>query len=516
MQVGKQCFCGNNYGKYGKAKNCKSECPGAKKEINKCGGGWANSVYSIVEHVKQKYKYIGCYKDNKKRDFEKNALSSKFNEKSLCGAKCKIAGFRYFGMQVGKQCFCGNYYGKYGMAKNCNVKCAGNKNQKCGGGWANSVYQVGTQKFFDSHLVFFFPSSFMKMGTSLDIGFAIKKFGDKISDWNGKLYGANYYDKLTMPYSNTALHYVFETNRRDYAGIMRNWSDPTYDTDGKFVYWDMKQKKYVIFYDETGLKGEKTYIKGILPKNLDDPTEDNILLSGLVELSTNGELWRLERAKKASTHTIEIFKLIDSDGTDLIKITHTMFAPKNNRNAKKYITKSQISVKICYKLAGQPNRYMTKTTKWFNFTKFPDHILKYEFQFWTETQPGHYLRKKPLNDMELNFLDNRGNKIHVKTTSKLWINSKPRDVLLGHTFEDMDYIIKPYNHKWITFVGTLASHNYMLDQVCDSKAKFCNNILGAPTMCSFKHAMVFNEESKLGICSRIKNAYTKCWKNEKG
>merc|ERR1712048_1229307 len=48
---------------------------------------------------------------------------------------------RYAGTQFYKQCFCGNSFGKYGKAK-CSTKCPGNKGI-CGGGWANSVYQIG-------------------------------------------------------------------------------------------------------------------------------------------------------------------------------------------------------------------------------------------------------------------------------------------------------------------------------------------------------------------------------------
>ena len=38
------------------------------------------------------------------------------------------------------QCFCGNSYGLYGLATNCNMACNGNSNEICGGNWANSVY----------------------------------------------------------------------------------------------------------------------------------------------------------------------------------------------------------------------------------------------------------------------------------------------------------------------------------------------------------------------------------------
>lgn len=62
----------------------------------------------------------------------------------------------------------------------------------------------------------------------------------------------------------------------------------------------------------------------------------------------------------------------------------------------------------------------------------------------------------------------------------------------------MDYILKPYSHKWMSFIATMASHNYKLDQKCDLKAKFCNNILGSPTMCNMGYAMMFNEKKEYG------------------
>ena len=48
LQEGNKCFCGNNYGKYGKATNCIIKCKGNPHET--CGGFWSNSVYKIIDH----------------------------------------------------------------------------------------------------------------------------------------------------------------------------------------------------------------------------------------------------------------------------------------------------------------------------------------------------------------------------------------------------------------------------------------------------------------------------------
>ncbi len=47
-QYGEQCFCGNSYGKYGRASDadCSVRCAG--NDSQRCGGGWRNSVYRVA------------------------------------------------------------------------------------------------------------------------------------------------------------------------------------------------------------------------------------------------------------------------------------------------------------------------------------------------------------------------------------------------------------------------------------------------------------------------------------
>ena len=53
--------------------------------------------------------------------------------------------FAYFGMQDGKECFCGKKYGKYGKLSDgeCNLKCKGNSEQSCGGRNVNNIFFFG-------------------------------------------------------------------------------------------------------------------------------------------------------------------------------------------------------------------------------------------------------------------------------------------------------------------------------------------------------------------------------------
>jgi len=84
--------------------------------------------------------YLGCYKDSGRRDIGKRYSSSSRMTVSKCASICK--GYKYFGVQYSSQCFCDNSYGRYGRAGGCTRSCSGNRSQKCGGSWRNSVYRT--------------------------------------------------------------------------------------------------------------------------------------------------------------------------------------------------------------------------------------------------------------------------------------------------------------------------------------------------------------------------------------
>lgn len=89
---------------------------------------------------------IGCFRDtNAPNDLNGYLERSQANTPDRCVAICKSKGFRYAGVQYGESCLCGNSYGHYGVANNCNMACTGNPNETCGGGFANYVYKTGVQ-----------------------------------------------------------------------------------------------------------------------------------------------------------------------------------------------------------------------------------------------------------------------------------------------------------------------------------------------------------------------------------
>jgi uncharacterized caspase-like protein len=85
-------------------------------------------------------RYIGCFRDSGKRDLDGPTSYDGKMTPQLCVATCAKAGFAYAGVQYAGHCFCGNTYGAHGAAQNCDTKCTGDRDQICGGTWANAIY----------------------------------------------------------------------------------------------------------------------------------------------------------------------------------------------------------------------------------------------------------------------------------------------------------------------------------------------------------------------------------------
>jgi hypothetical protein len=95
--------------------------------------------------------YLGCFRDQQAnwwtgantqgRDLNGLMTNDAGMTSARCISVCRSQGFTYAGTQYATYCFCGNAYGRSGAAT-CDTPCAGNHEEMCGGGWANSVYRV--------------------------------------------------------------------------------------------------------------------------------------------------------------------------------------------------------------------------------------------------------------------------------------------------------------------------------------------------------------------------------------
>lgn len=88
---------------------------------------------------------MGCYRDAANRDLSGASWNDGLMTLEKCKMFCLSRGFRYMGLQVGVQCFCGNTVGTYGQidfASNCMSRAGGDAAQWGGGPWANVVYDI--------------------------------------------------------------------------------------------------------------------------------------------------------------------------------------------------------------------------------------------------------------------------------------------------------------------------------------------------------------------------------------
>lgn len=142
LQNGGECRCGNQFGLYGKVddKHCNMSCQ--SQPSNMCGGPGYNSVFLPVN---VKVKFLGCYQDSKSdRDLTGKISLGKDRSPKRCSQFCDGEGYKYFGLQYGGECFCGDFYGKHGKISDsqCDFPCKDDDGEKCGGVQTNSVYEI--------------------------------------------------------------------------------------------------------------------------------------------------------------------------------------------------------------------------------------------------------------------------------------------------------------------------------------------------------------------------------------
>jgi hypothetical protein len=99
-----------------------------------------------VDVTSKGYKYIGCGLDNAlTRTLNGGLLAGDDMTVEECVDFCKSKNTQYAGIVYGSQCYCGATVAedrKPGTAKNCLMKCGGNKNEVCGGADAISLYEA--------------------------------------------------------------------------------------------------------------------------------------------------------------------------------------------------------------------------------------------------------------------------------------------------------------------------------------------------------------------------------------
>jgi hypothetical protein len=94
----------------------------------------------------------GCWAEPNGRLLSHQQPDSTTNTLESCVQTCAGLGYQVAGTEFGVQCFCDNFvYNGGALAANqddCNVRCAGNPNEYCGGPNRVSMFSVGTPQVF--------------------------------------------------------------------------------------------------------------------------------------------------------------------------------------------------------------------------------------------------------------------------------------------------------------------------------------------------------------------------------
>ncbi|XP_034324268.2 uncharacterized protein [Magallana gigas] len=140
-----ECFCGDKLTKSKKMKesDCMRPCKGDREQA--CGGSWRIAVYKNPDFkptaIVQK-DYVGCYVDKLlARTLGTKKTSSRSMTVETCRKTCLKADTKYYGLEAGDECFCGNKLGKKKSDSECKTPCTGDKEQVCGGSWRLAVYK---------------------------------------------------------------------------------------------------------------------------------------------------------------------------------------------------------------------------------------------------------------------------------------------------------------------------------------------------------------------------------------
>ncbi|KAF9819399.1 hypothetical protein IEO21_02142 [Rhodonia placenta] len=152
VEDGQQCYCGNgidNLGEPTDSSNCDTACAGDSSET--CGASsylniyWSGvpppSPFPVTVYQVGHWVSLGCYSDSE--DGRTLTTDSNLAQDTVtvetCTSYCYDGGFNYAGVEFYSGCYCGLAIENGGVPinlGNCDIICAGNTSEYCGGSYA--------------------------------------------------------------------------------------------------------------------------------------------------------------------------------------------------------------------------------------------------------------------------------------------------------------------------------------------------------------------------------------------
>lgn len=146
LEYGTECYCAdvlsNGASLTSTSGQCTTPCGGAKSAT--CGGPNAVQVYTNANKATP----VGatntqCFQEVDGRLLRGASIASDNMTTETCTSFCKSQGFTIAGLEYGRECYCDNtYFSTPLQSGQCNMNCAGNAKENCGGPNALNIFTL--------------------------------------------------------------------------------------------------------------------------------------------------------------------------------------------------------------------------------------------------------------------------------------------------------------------------------------------------------------------------------------
>lgn len=153
LEYGRECWCDQRLLNAIKApdSDCSMKCVGNSSQT--CGNGDRLSIYNngvsdsgpVTNPGPPGWSYLACYTDSGSRTLRSSvAVGGSGMTVAGCTTTCKSAGYTFAGVEYGSECWCDRSIRSPGVvsATGCNMLCAGNATEYCGGSDRLTVYEI--------------------------------------------------------------------------------------------------------------------------------------------------------------------------------------------------------------------------------------------------------------------------------------------------------------------------------------------------------------------------------------
>lgn len=144
VEFGNECYCSNSFSPV-VVDDAECDVPCRGDGTTFCGApdrltAYASTTFASNAETVGDYRFLHCGADSVGDRVLKGGYSHGDDMTiEKCAADC--AGYSYFGLEFGKECFCGNEYsGVHKPLEDCYLKCSGDGTQLCGGNDRIAVY----------------------------------------------------------------------------------------------------------------------------------------------------------------------------------------------------------------------------------------------------------------------------------------------------------------------------------------------------------------------------------------